>query len=78
MSIQLSRQLLFLAKVATRLTALLGEVERGSVRAEWRLGRRRLRDGRQAEVRLVVSAPRRDGEPVARHGSAMDGPDDEG
>ena len=60
MSIQLSRQLLFLAKVATRLTTLLSEVERGSVSAEWRLGTRRLRDGRVAEVRLVVSAPRRE------------------
>ena len=60
MSIQFSRQLLFLAKIATRLTTLLAEVERGSVSAEWRLGTRRLRDGRVAEVKLVVSAPRHD------------------
>ncbi len=64
MSIQLSRQLLFLAKIATRLRSLLAEVERGSVSAEWRIGRRRLSDGRVAEVKLVVSAPRRsDGAP---------------
>ena len=70
MSIQLSRQLLFLAKVATRLTTLLAEVERGSVSAEWRLGRRRLGDGRVAEVKLVVSAPTRDD--AARRGGRRD------
>lgn len=54
------RQAAYLRWVGSLIRALLQAVERGSVDSRWIIGRRKLEDGRNAELTLVAKAPKRE------------------
>jgi hypothetical protein len=60
------RMLHFLIRVVRLIPLLLHELEAGHVESGQRLGRRRLRDGRRAELWLIARAPEPDTRPLVR------------
>ena len=65
-------QLRFLMRVAETIPALLKAVSDGHVEASQRLGTRKLADGREVELWLVVKAPRRLDGPLIRDRDSAD------
>jgi hypothetical protein len=60
------RMLQFLIRVVRLIPLLLRELEAGHVESGQRLGRRRLRDGRRAELWLIARALEPDARPLVR------------
>ena len=63
------RQLRFLIRVVELVPRLLAVIEAGHVESGQKIGRRRLKDGRTAELWLVAKAPKRDSTPLWRGGN---------
>ena len=66
------RQVAYLKWIGTLIPALLKAVGRGAVESRWILGRRLLKDGRQAELSLVARAPKDEGRGGYSKGGAAD------
>jgi len=60
------RQLRFLIRVAELVPRVLAALEAGHVESGQKVGRRRLKDGREVELWLVARAPKRDPAPLVR------------
>lgn len=58
------RQLRFLIRVVELVPRLLAALEAGHVESGQKIGRRRLKDGRQVELSLVAKAPKPDPTPL--------------
>ena len=57
---KLAQQLRFLIRIVELVPQLIAALEAGHVEAGQKLGRRRLKDGRTADLWLVARTPKRD------------------